>query len=135
MSEHFSREEMARCFRAVRCNECPLKTRADKLPPGVETNLNALVLEVLEPARCLLRRPIGVNSGYRCPVHNKAVGGVFNSQHVLGQAADVWCYDNKRLAEIIEENGRFDQMIIYPSFIHVSWKRMGHNRKQKLIKG
>lgn len=134
MSEHFSREEMARCFRIVRCDECLLKTRADKLPDGVEMNLKALVENVLEPARTKLGRPIWVNSGYRCCTHNGKVGGAINSQHMRGEAADIWCDDNKQLAEIIKENGRFDQMIVSPTFIHVSWKRNGPNRKQVLTK-
>lgn len=40
----------------------------------------------------------------------------------------------ERLARIIVENGKFDQLIIYPTFIHVSWKRQGGNRKQILKK-
>jgi hypothetical protein len=34
--------------------------------------------------------------------------------------------------QIIEQGGKFDQLIIYPSFIHVSWKRSGKNRRAKL---
>ena len=142
MSKHFSKQELARCFRAngARCKECPLKQPADKLPDGVEGNLEALAEQVLEPARQRLGKPITVNSGYRCQVHNKAVGGVANSQHMKGEAADVCCEDNERLAKIIEENGRYDQLIRYKRpngsvrFVHVSWKRNGVNRKQKLNK-
>ncbi|MBO7068601.1 MAG: peptidase M15 [Bacteroidaceae bacterium] len=139
---HFKREEMARCFRenGSRCRECPLKQPADKLPNGVEENLSALVENVLEPAREKLGMPIVVNSGYRCPLHNARVGGVTNSQHMRGEAADVSCEDNERLAKILEENGRYDQLIRYKRpngsirFIHVSWKRNGVNRKQKFDK-
>lgn len=142
MSKHFSKQELARCFRAngARCKECPLKQPADKLPDGVEENLEALAEHVLEPARQRLGKPITVNSGYRCQVHNKTVGGVANSQHMRGEAADLCCEDNERLAEIIEENGRFDQLIRYKRpngsirFVHVSWKRNGANRKMKLNK-
>lgn len=142
MSKHFSKQELARCFRAngARCKECPLKQPADKLPDGVEGNLEALAEQVLEPARQRLGRPITVNSSYRCQVHNKTVGGVANSQHMKGEAADVCCEDNERLAKIIEENGRYDQLIRYKRpngsvrFVHVSWKRNGVNRKQKLNK-
>ena len=88
--------------------------------------------EVLDPAREALGKPIVVNSGYRCPKHNAEVGGVKNSQHMKGEAADVCCADNKRLTEIIERNGKYDQLIIYPTFIHVSWKRSGPNRRAKL---
>ena len=142
MSKHFEKEELARCFRAngARCRECPLRQPADKLPDGVEENLEALAEQVLEPARHRLGRPITVNSGYRCQVHNKTVGGVANSQHVRGEAADICCEDNERLAEIIESNGKFDQLIRYMGAcgkirsVHVSWKCNGGNRKQMFNK-
>ena len=102
--------------------------------PQAATNIRALVDEVLDPAREKLDNPIVVNSGYRCPKHNLAVGGVTNSQHMAGEAADICCKDNKLLKRIIVENGKFDQLIEYPTFLHVSWKRNGPNRKQRLIK-
>ena len=100
-----------------------------QLPPSAEQNLQALVDHVLDPARERLGMPITVNSGYRCPAHNKAVGGVKNSQHLKGEAADITCADNKRLAEIIEQLGNFDQLIVCPTFLHVSYKRQGVNRE------
>ena len=110
-----------------------------QLPPAMWDNIVALVDNVLDPAREEFGGPVTVNSGYRCPKHNLAVGGVVNSQHMKGEAADLCCADNKRLAEIIEKNGKYDQMIKYlrPDgsirFIHVSWKRNGGNRKQRLV--
>lgn len=127
-----------------------------QLPPFARENNEALVCEVLDPAREKLGSPIVVNSGYRCPKHNKEVGGVPNSQHMRGEACDIRCTDNKRLVQIIEQGGKFDQLIIYPTltssssdatrdssselgspsllprFIHVSWKRSGKNRRMKL---
>lgn len=139
--KHFKMEELVRCYRDDgRCRECPLKQRASRLPNDAEENLRALVEQVLAPAREKLGKPITVNSGYRCQVHNRAVGGVANSQHMRGEAADLCCEDNERLAEIIEENGRYDQLIRYKRpdgsvrFVHVSWKRNGANRKMKLNK-
>ena len=110
-----------------------------QLPPAMRDNIVALVDNVLDPAREEFGGPVTVNSGYRCPKHNLAVGGVVNSQHMKGEAADLCCAGNKRLAEIIEKNGKYDQMIKYlrPDgsirFIHVSWKRNGGNRKQRLV--
>lgn len=134
--KYFRKEEMARCFRAngARCRECPLKQPAEKLPDGVEASLKALVEEVLDPARADYGKAVAVNSGFRCEKHNREVGGVPTSQHLRGEAADVHCEDNRRLARIIVENGRFDQLIVYPTFVHVSWKRQGGNRKQILRK-
>ena len=136
MKSHFKRNEMAPCFRenGTRCRECPLKQPAEKLPACCEESLDALMTEVLEPARRRLGKPIVINSGYRCSVHNATVGGVVNSQHMKGEAADIRCADNMLLAEIIEQKGNFDQLIIYPTFLHVSYKRHGNNRKQIIIK-
>ena len=52
-------------------------------------NLTALVDNVLDPLREAWRRPIHVNSGYRCPELNRAVGGAPGSQHMKGEAADI----------------------------------------------
>ena len=137
MNRHFKREEMARCFRenGARCRECPLKQPADKLPAGCEENLEALVEDVLEPARSAYGMPIYVNSGYRCSIHNAAVGGASGSQHKQGEAAD-FRIDGApgKLAKIIVANGKWDQLILYPTFVHVSWKKNGVNRKQILRK-
>lgn len=127
---------MVRCFRenGARCKECRLAQPAKQLPYGIEENIQALVSNVLEPARERLGKPIVVNSGFRCPIHNVAVGGAANSQHVRGEACDCRCDDNRRLAKIIVELGRFDQLILYPTFVHVSWKRGGGNRLEILRK-
>ena len=106
-----------------------------QLPPLARENVKALVSEVLDPVREKLGMPIVVNSGYRCEKHNKDVGGVRNSQHLRGEAADIHCQDNERLKQLIIENGKFDQLIDYGSFLHVSYKRIGQNRHQRLKKG
>lgn len=111
------------------------------MPTEARQNIEALVENVLDPARERYGGPITVNSGYRCPRHNADVGGVRNSQHTKGEAADICPVKSEkikvkseleRLGRLIVENGRFDQLIYYPTFIHVSWKRVGTNRKQVL---
>jgi hypothetical protein len=52
-------------------------------------NLRNLVTQVLEPLRTLLGKPIKVDSGFRCAELNTAVGGVKDSQHSRGEAADI----------------------------------------------
>lgn len=99
-------------------------------------SLSDLVENVLDPARDKLGKPIVVNSGYRCPELNKAVGGEATSQHVKGEAADLTTgsrEENKRLFEIIRDNLLFDQLINEHDFswVHVSYKQ-GNNRKQIL---
>lgn len=135
--EYFTKQELIPCFREGgqdRCKDCRLMQAVTRMPNGIEENIEALVTEVLDPARRKLGKPVFVNSGFRCPNHNKYVGGVSQSQHIKGQAADIRCEDNKLLAQIIEENGCFDQLIIYGSFLHVSWTRSGQNRKQIINK-
>jgi uncharacterized protein YcbK (DUF882 family) len=44
---------------------------------------------MLEELRAALGRPVVITSGYRCPEHNKAVGGVPRSPHMLGRAVDI----------------------------------------------
>ena len=108
-----------------------------EMPASARENIEALVQAVLDPAREQLGKPIYVNSGYRCPRHNAAVGGVPGSQHMRGEAADIRLAeiaDNAEIVSAIKENGKWDQMIVYPTFVHVSWKRIGKNRKQIIYK-
>lgn len=66
------------------------KQGIDNTPSAeVTANLTALVDKVLDPLREIYGKPIYVSSGYRCPKLNKAVGGVSNSQHLKGEAADL----------------------------------------------
>ena len=112
------------------------------MPAEARQNIEALVANVLDPVREAYGKPIYVNSGYRCEKHNKAVGGVPKSQHMLGQAADIslrlTAYglqdEMMTLVRIIVLQGRFDQLILYPTFLHVSYKRNGVNRHKVLRK-
>lgn len=76
----------------------------------VVDNLNRLA-DYLDDIREKLGKPILVSSGYRCPRLNKAVGGVVNSQHQKGFAADLVCDDMPKLESILRETGGFDQLI------------------------
>lgn len=55
------------------------------LPPD---GMNPKLIEFLQRIRDHYGVPVTINSGYRCPTHNAAVGGARNSQHLLGTAAD-----------------------------------------------
>lgn len=69
-------------------------------------NLQQLVANVLDPLREAYGRPIYVNSGYRCPALNRAVGGVPSSQHLTGEAADITTgnnRENRRLLGLIKK--------------------------------
>lgn len=100
-------------------------------------NMVLLIEKVLDPVREAWKRPITVNSGYRSAELNRAVGGARNSQHTMGQAADITTgtkEGNKKLFELIQGlELDFDQLIDEKnySWLHVSYKREG-NRKQIL---
>lgn len=93
----------------------------------VKENLEALIENVLDPLREAYGKPIYVNSGYRCPSLNKAVGGVSNSEHQTGCAADIDTHDyneNKKLFELAQElNLPFRQLIDEAnlSWVHISY--------------
>ena len=83
LSKHFTLSEFTRSATAERLH-------IDNTPSeDVIQNLRTLCTEVLEPLRVHVCQPIIVSSGYRCPQLNTAVGGVRNSQHTTGQAADL----------------------------------------------
>lgn len=99
----------------------------------VRTSIKALVDNVLQPLRDAWRKPLRINSGYRCPELNAKVGGVPTSQHREGSAADVSCDNPLALAQLAYDMVLpFDQMILYPTFVHFSHKLNGPQRKQIL---
>lgn len=105
----------------------------------VRVNLTHLI-ELLDKIRTKWGHPIRVTSGYRCQKLNKLVGGVPNSQHVLGEAADITVgstVDNKRLFEmIVGMDILFDQLILEDGgkWIHISYKKeIDKNRKEILV--
>ena len=51
--------------------------------------LDARLIEVLEKVRAHIGKSVQVTSGYRCPEHNKAIGGAKDSDHLYGWAADI----------------------------------------------
>ena len=102
------------------------------------SSLNSLCSSILDILRKAYGKPITVNSGYRSPKVNKAVGGASTSQHTKGEAADITAgskEENKKLFELIQTlNLPFDQLINEKnySWIHVSHKANGKNRGQIL---
>lgn len=115
----------------------------DNTPPdSVIVRLLALCVYVLEPLRAAVGHPIVINSGYRCPALNTAVGGVANSQHMLGEAADIRCLNRDEalsLIKVIERVALYDQAIIERDkkgsiWLHVSCKfDPDRNRRQVIL--
>lgn len=114
------------------------------IPNSRETmNLRMLAVNVLQPVRDLLGLPVAVNSAFRSHEVNKAVGGVDNSQHRLGFAADIRIIGmslEEAFKRIAKSSIPYDQLIIeygkHPEtdtddWIHVSYNPNG-GRKQLL---
>jgi putative chitinase len=105
-------------------------------------NMRYCCEKILEPVRAKFG-PVTINSSYRAPAVNKAVGGSKTSQHVNGQAIDfeVKGVDNKKVADWVADNLEFDQVILEfytagdknSGWVHASIKKGGGNRKQRLI--
>ena len=134
LSPHFTVGEFFRSGTAIRLG---IDNNPDAHPgEGISTaevveNLRALCTEVLEP----LRRRVGcviVTSGYRCQELNRAVGGVWNSQHLKGEAADIFVPDTAtamRYGHILERHSAVQQLLLEPMgiqqkrWIHVGFRR------------
>ena len=99
----------------------------------VVENLNKLCQLILDPTRAKLEAPIYVTSGYRCMALNVAVGGVGNSQHLMGCAADLQYKDLQRLFDILKDNPNVDQLLFERSktskWVHVSISAKGEPRR------
>ena len=81
--KYFSIEELVKSATAERL-------AIDNTPPrAAQRMLTILVEQLLDPIRRRYGAPIIVTSGYRCPALNTAVGGVTNSHHIVGCAADI----------------------------------------------
>ena len=118
LSTHFSLEEFTRSETATRLN-----IANDPTPEHLE-NLEHLA-ERMEAVRALFDKPIEISSGYRNPQLNKAVGGVSNSAHALGHAADfhVDGLDDLSAAKRIRDSElKFDQLIYEQGrCVHISF--------------
>lgn len=131
ISKDFSYREFETSPTAERKGICNVITSFD-----VRDAVKELTERVLQPLRDIVRRPLRINSGYRCPELNRAVGGVPTSQHVKGEAADIAAADPYLLAKVVRYTPEIwrevDQMILYPTFVHISHRRGGPQRKQLL---
>jgi len=102
-------------------------------------NMQVLVRDLIQPIRDALG-PIRISSGYRNPELNRAIGGSSKSQHCKGEALDLQYWSkgkmcNKEIYDWVIKSGiEFDQMIneFDFSWIHISLKSNGKNRKQIL---
>ena len=137
LSPHFTLGEFTRSITAER-----LHIRNEPDFEQIEA-MRHLCQEVLEPLRQHYGKPIRITSGYRCPLLNEAVGGVGNSQHQRGEAADL-SVPSEAVArdwfQWIVRNTNFDQLLFEHSsrmrnrWLHLScrWDRK-RNRHQAIF--
>ena len=101
-----------------------LKKYPENLPTmQVVANLTYGCLMLLEPARAIVG-PIIVNSGFRSEAVNRKVGGVKNSQHLIGQAADIRPKDPAQFSALVAffKNWEYtDQLLTASTWLHISW--------------
>ena len=103
-------------------SDVELQCHGDGCCDGGAYNVSPRLLELLDQLRENIGGPLNLSCAYRCPVHNAEVGGVPNSQHVLGNAADILCPDWLSMGEFkwYVEQLPFDGVGVYDSgFIHV----------------
>jgi Peptidase M15 len=128
LTTNFTLEEFTRSTTADRMG-------IDNTPNATEiSHLRMLCVQILQPARSALG-PIQISSGFRSAQLNAAVGGVSNSAHRLGYAADIVPVDvgTLELAKWIKNNTSFDQLILEfgtlanPKWLHISADPRGRN--------
>jgi hypothetical protein len=106
------------------------------------SNMETIADEVFEPLRMWVGGPIKINSFFRSPELNTAIGGSTKSQHCHGQAIDLddtfGRATNAEMYEFIKEHLDFDQIIWEfgdddnPNWVHVSYVSAQDNRKRCL---
>lgn len=108
LTNNFTLEELTK-------SETALRRNLDNTPTvEVVENLQALAVNVLQPVREHFAKGVKVNSGYRSPDVNAAVGGSRVSDHCKGMAADIEIpgLPNYDLAKWIEGNLKYTQLIL-----------------------
>ena len=136
ISKHISSKEGVYSRTATRLN-------IDNTPTDEhERNMVLVAEEIFEPLRTYVGGPIKINSFYRSPELNRAIGGSSKSQHCKGQAIDIddtfGKMSNAEMYEFIKENLDFDQMIWEfgsdknPDWVHVSYVSPEKNRNRCL---
>lgn len=128
ISEHFLLEEFMYSRMAIRYG-------IDNTPSEKAIHcLRYLADNLLEPLRMLYDAPIHITSGYRCKELNRLVKGNVSSQHLKGEAVDIYVTDPERFCKLLlkTSNLEFDQLIWYTkrNFIHLSLTSVGVNKRE-----
>ena len=136
ISKHVSDKEGVYSRTALRLNINNTPTKEHK------ANMVELAENIFEPLRMWVGGPIKINSFYRSPKLNKAIGGSSKSQHCNGQAIDIddtfGRMTNAEMFEFIKKHLDFDQMIWEfgnnenPDWVHVSY--VGKENRNRCLK-
>lgn len=118
MKNYFSESELE-----CHCPRCAGQHTAERIDSNFLHRLNLL--------RDMWGQPIYVSDAYRCPEHNRDVGGVENSQHRFGVAADIYVdggqAEYERFFMFVKNSRLFDGVGYYPNeqFVHVDLRSGG----------
>ena len=100
-----------------------------------KNEIQQVLIDLVQKIRDKLGAPIHINSGYRCPKHNAEVGGVKNSTHVRGLAADLrgelGAKATLKVIQDLDKEGKIPEMSFckeYKTFIHVDCGQKRKNR-------
>ena len=108
-----------------------LKKYPENVPSmQVVANLTYGCYQLLEPAHQVVG-PIIINSGFRNETVNRRVGGVINSQHLIGQAADIRPKDPaqfQHLVDFLKSSQYTDQLLTGSTWLHISWNPFAQPR-------
>lgn len=119
LSEHFTLDEFT-------FSETAVRKGLDNTPPNdaIMSNLRLLASN-MEKVRALLNNPIKVNSAFRSPAVNVAIGGSMKSHHCLGYAIDFTCpkFGTPReiCSAIMKSDIQYDQLIYEGTWVHLSF--------------
>lgn len=123
---HFTEEELKRT-----------DTGLPNEPDNIQwANLVRLVADALEPMREIVG-PLRVNSAFRSRAVNARIGGAKNSQHMLGQAADVVPLKaglERAFQDVKASSIPYDQLIIEPTWIHISIAAFGSKPRRQTLR-
>lgn len=124
MGKYFTIGEM------VRSQVADARGIDNRLPKEYLCNVKNLIDRVLDPLRQAYGKPVYINSGYRCAELNRAVGGVSNSYHLTGCAADLDTRQGKA-----ENEKLFDYIRGHLPFTEVGWEGGGRWIHVALVPG
>ena len=117
-------------------SETALKHGIENKPTEKDVyRIQILCEKLLQPLRERIGKPVIINSGFRCKELNQLVGGVSNSQHLKGQAADIHIpgMGLKEAFSILQRKFIYDQAILeLNKWIHVSYD-LWDNRIEALV--